>query len=64
MAEKMYVSARWVCDRFEISHHTLRSIVEQIGDDRLGRFRLPGQKHFRFTRVLVEKELCGAKAEG
>lgn len=58
MAEKIFVSARWVCRRFEISHHTLATIVETLGDEALGRHRLPTQKHYRFERRKVEAALA------
>ena len=57
--ERVFVSGRWVRERFGIDYMTLRKIVSVVGDEKAGRVLHPGAKRHRFIREKIEAVMLG-----
>lgn len=57
--EKSIVSAAHLCRKFHISPNTLRNIVDEVGNEAIGRFKIRGMKHHRFDLLKAESVLKG-----
>ena len=58
-----FVSGAWVCRRFNLSHHTLRTIRETVGHEVIGWHRIPGTQRHRYFRHKVEGVIRGQEGE-
>ena len=57
--DRVFVSGRWVQDKFGVDYYTLQKIVDAVGDEKTGRVLHPGLKRHRFVREKIEAVMMG-----